>query len=80
MAIDPGPKKIIEISLSRNVSEINVFLRFTQKFKMTAKNGGKTIFGKKLPDDSADTLVVKNLAEIALSDSVSEINALSCFM
>ena len=28
-----------------NVSEINVFLLFTQKFKMATKSGGKTIFG-----------------------------------
>ena len=32
------------------------FLRFTQKFKMAAKNGRKIIFAKKnLVDDSADT-------------------------
>ena len=35
-----------EITLSRTVSEINVCLRFTQKFKMAAKRGGKTICEK----------------------------------
>ena len=38
-------KNLVEIALSRTVSEINAFLRFTKKFKM-AKHGGKTIFGK----------------------------------
>ena len=39
-------KNFVETALSRTVSEINAFLHFTQKFKMTAKNGGKTFFGK----------------------------------
>ena len=38
-------KNVVEIALSRSVSEINAFLRFTQKFKMAAKSVGKTIFG-----------------------------------
>ena len=33
----------VEITLSRIVSEINALLRFTQKFKMAAKIGGKAI-------------------------------------
>ena len=33
-------KNFVEIALSRSVSEKNVFLRLTQKFKMAAKNGG----------------------------------------
>ena len=49
----PWEKKLIEIVLSHTVSEINAFLRFTKKFKMAAKNGGKTIFGEKSLDDSA---------------------------
>ena len=57
----------------RTVSGINVFLPFTQKFKMAAKNGGKTIFGKTCQTE--DTLRVKNCAEIALSCTVSERNA-----
>ena len=40
-------KNFMEIALSRSISEINRFLRFTQKFKMAAKSGGKTIFVKK---------------------------------
>ena len=39
-------KDFVEIALSRTVIEINAFLRFTQKFKMAAKNGKKTIFRK----------------------------------
>ena len=39
-------KYFVEIPLSRTVSEISVFLCFT-KFKMAAKNGRKTFWGKK---------------------------------
>ena len=39
-------KNLIEIDLSCTISEINVFLRLTQKFKMDAKNGRKVIFAK----------------------------------
>ena len=41
-----GVKNFVEIALYCTVSEINEFLRFTQKFKMAAKNGGKVIFAK----------------------------------
>ena len=37
----------VEIALSPTVSDINAFLHFTQKLKMTAINGRKMIFGKK---------------------------------
>ena len=36
-------KNFIKIALSRTISEISVFLSFTQKFKMAAKNGGKIV-------------------------------------
>ena len=39
-------KNFVEIALSRTIIEINVFLCFTLKSKMAAKNGGKTTFGK----------------------------------
>ena len=39
-------ENLFEIALSRTVSEINALLRFTQKFKMAAKSGGKAIFDK----------------------------------
>ena len=39
-------KNFIEIALSRSVFEINTFLRLRQKFKMAAKSGEKTVFGK----------------------------------
>ena len=72
-------KNFVEIALSHSISEVNVFLRLMQKFKMAAKSGGKTFFCKKLPVDSADTQWVKNFVEIALSHSVSEINTFFCF-
>ena len=40
-------KNFVEIALSLSVSEINTFLCFTQKLKMAAKSGRKTIFAKK---------------------------------
>ena len=39
-------KNFFEIALAHSISEINTFLRFTQKLKMAAKRGGKMIFGK----------------------------------
>ena len=37
-------RNFVEIALSRSISEINMFLRFTQKFKMATKSGGKKSF------------------------------------
>ena len=48
----------VEIALSRTVSEINVLLRFTQKFKMAANSGGKAIFCKKSPVDFCRNLSI----------------------
>ena len=39
-----GVKKFVKITVSRSVSEVNMFLRFTQKFKMAAKRGRKAVF------------------------------------
>ena len=39
-------RNFVEIALSHTVSEINAPLRFTQKFKMAAKSGGKATFEK----------------------------------
>ena len=39
-------RNFIEIALSCSVSEINVFLCLTKKFKMATKSGGKQIFAK----------------------------------
>ena len=41
-----GVKNFDQITLSRTVSVINVFLRFTQKFKMAAEIAGKQFLGK----------------------------------
>ena len=67
-------KTFIEIALSHSVSKIYGFLRFTQKFKIATKSGGKIFFGEPSPVECADTLWVKNFVEIALSRSVSKIN------
>ena len=37
-------KNFVKINLSHTVSEINMYWRFTQKFKMAAKNGQETDF------------------------------------
>ena len=55
-------KKIVKISLSRSVSEINAFLCLTQKFKMTA------LFCEIMPVDSADTLPFKNFVSLCFRD------------
>ena len=39
-------KTFVEITQSRSIFEISGFLHLTQKFKMVAKSGGKTIFAK----------------------------------
>ena len=46
LCIPCGPKILSKCS-SCTVSQINVILRFIQKFKMAANNGGKMNFGKK---------------------------------
>ena len=46
-------QNFVEIALSHTVSKMNVLLRFMQKFKRAAKSGGKAIFVKKSPVDSA---------------------------
>ena len=46
-------KNFVEIALFRSVSEINAFLCLAQKYTMSAKSGGKTFFGEKLPVESS---------------------------
>ena len=41
-----GVKNFIKIALSPTISEINTFLQYTQKCKMTAKKGRKLICAK----------------------------------
>ena len=53
-------QNFVEIALSQIVSKMNVLLRLTQKFKRAAKSGGKAIFPKKSPVDSAHILWDKN--------------------
>ena len=54
---------------------VKCVLPFMQKLKMATKNGGKTIFGEKNCQVTADNLGIKHFPEIALSRTVSEINA-----
>ena len=49
-----------------------------QKFKMTAKNGGKMIFGKNWLM-TCIPLEVENFIKITLSHTASEIKAFLCF-
>ena len=58
-------QNFVEIALSHTVSEMNALLRFTQKYKMAAKSGGKVSFAK-------------NFDKIALSRTVKEIEANLC--
>ena len=48
-------KNFVKITLSHTISEINAFLRFTQKFKMATKNWWENNFWQKVPDDSVHT-------------------------
>ena len=73
MQIPFGSNIFTKIILSHTVTEINVFVHFTQKFKMAPKMTGKH-FLEKSPADSADTLWVKNFLKIPLSHTVSKIN------
>ena len=50
------------------------FVQSGQTFKVATKNGRKTIFGKIVQVDSVYTLETKNLAKIALSYTIYEIN------
>ena len=79
LQIPVGQKFCQNCSVMLCFGDKRVFLRFTQKFKIVAKSGGKTFFCKKSPVDSADTVRVKNFIEISLSCSVSEINAFFLF-
>ena len=65
----------------RNFVQISLYpdkccLRFMQKFKMATQKWRESDFCKTSPVHSADTMKVKNFVEIALSRTVSEINAL----
>ena len=48
---------------------------FHAEIQNDCQNCQENVFWEKPPGDSADTLTVKNVAEIALSHTVSEINA-----
>ena len=43
-----GVKNFVGITLFHTSSKIHMLLHFTQNFKMTSEDSGKTIFGKQL--------------------------------
>ena len=66
-------KNFNEIALSRTVSEINVFLRFTLVLHWLENN-----FSEKSPVDTTDILLFRNFNKITLSHTVSKIKAFLC--
>ena len=54
-----------------SLSEVNVFLCLTQKFKIAAKMAGNNFF-EKSPAYSADKRQIKKFVEFDLSHTVSE--------
>ena len=66
-----GIKKFVKIALFHTLPMRNMVLRFTQKLKMAAKNGRKSIFYKNCHDSLPG---VKNFIEITLSHTISKIN------
>ena len=72
-------KNYVEIALSRSIIEINAFFVFNTEIQDGRQKWRENNFGEKLPVDSADTLWVKKFVKIALSHSISEINAFFYF-
>ena len=72
-------KNFVKITLSHSVSEINRFLRLTQKFKMVVKSSGKTIFAKKRQWTRQIPCRSKILLKSLYLTPISEINTLLCF-
>ena len=78
----PGVENFNEIALSRMFKKqfcVSPFLAKIRKIKMAAIFGEGKIFGKLQRVHSLDTLWVENFDEIALSRTVKEIEASSCF-
>ena len=70
-------KNFIEMAVSRTVAKIIVFLHFTQKFNMAVKNGGKSIFDKKV-QITQNIPQVKNFIKTTLSRTICKINVFFC--
>ena len=79
-ALTLGVKNFVEIALSHTISEKNVFFAFNAEIQDDCHKWGKPFFCEKMPVHSPHTLVVKNCIKIALSRTISEINAFLCFM
>ena len=75
-----GTKNFIEMALSHTVFEINVLFALYAEIKDGHQKWRENDFGGKLAVNFSDTLEVKNLAEIALSCTVFEINVFLHFM
>ena len=71
-------KNFIEIALSCAVSKINAFFAIYAEIQDGHQKRQENVCWEKLPVDSADALWVKSFVKIALSRSVSEINAFLC--
>ena len=68
-------KNFVEIALSRSVSRDKRAFAFYAEIQDGRQKWRENDFCEKSPVDSANTLWVKHFVEIALSRSVSEINA-----
>ena len=68
-------RNFVEITLSLMVSQINVFCVSCRNSRWPPKNSREIDFCKMSTVDCADTLEVQNFVKIALSLTVSQINA-----
>ena len=69
-------KKLVEITLTHSVSEINMFYA---KIQDGCQKWQENDFCENSPVESAHTVWFKNLVEISLASSVSEINPFFAF-
>ena len=66
---------VVEIILSRTVSEINFFFSpFYAEIQDSRQKWWEKDFGRKVPVDSADTLGVKNFVKIAPFRTIFKVN------
>ena len=69
-------KNFVEIDLSCTISKTNALLRFTQKFKMAAKNVGKAIweeFSRKGPSSPQVCLPIASLLVDGISSNLAHL-------
>ena len=73
-------KIFTEITLFHIVSKIKCILAFYAEVQDGHQKWRENNFWKEIPDDFADNLEVKNLVEITLSCTISQINAFLHFL